>query len=193
TSKWDHFVKWKRNTENDKARLDAKALLDGMLAKERLLDLVENFTLFDDSRPGGTRKIVARNHQVLGVNSAVASVQRQRRPEARIPPGAKIDLLHDSGIRSSRTGRRRDQRHSCCRRSSPRSCAGQTCSPGPWPSRRFLAHAREWEVLFNGVLCREGPPCRAGQLHVSGDDGPRGPGRPDLAHIHRLWRFRPED
>src|SRR3990172_2882182 len=49
TSKWGHFVEWKRNAERDKARLDAEALLDGMLAKERLLDLVENFLLFDDS------------------------------------------------------------------------------------------------------------------------------------------------
>ena len=77
TSKWEHFVEWKRNTEKDKGRVDAEALLDGMLNQERLLDLVENFILFDDSRAGGTRKIVARNHQVLGVNNSVASVRRQ--------------------------------------------------------------------------------------------------------------------
>ena len=35
-----------------------------MLAKDRLLDIVENFILFDDSKAGGTRKMVARNHQV---------------------------------------------------------------------------------------------------------------------------------
>src|SRR3989441_2793862 len=77
TSKWEHFVEWKRNAEKDKGRVDAQALLDGMLSKERLLDLVENFILFDDSRAGGTRKIVARNQQVLGVNNAVASGLRQ--------------------------------------------------------------------------------------------------------------------
>ena len=86
TSKWEHFVEWKRSTEKGKARLDAEALLDGMLAKERLLDLVENFILFDDSRAGGTRKIVARNHQVLGVNSVVASVLRQEELKRQIPP-----------------------------------------------------------------------------------------------------------
>jgi len=90
TSKWEHFVEWKRNAEKDKARLDAEALLDGMLAKERLLDLVENFLLFDDSRAGGTRKIVARNHQVLGVNSAVASVVRQEELKRRIPPSERL-------------------------------------------------------------------------------------------------------
>jgi type I restriction enzyme, R subunit len=62
TSRWEHFVEWKRNDEKDKGRVDAENLLDGMLAKERLLDLHENFILFDDSRPGGTRKIIARNH-----------------------------------------------------------------------------------------------------------------------------------
>lgn len=90
TSKWEHFVEWKRDAETDKARLDAQALLDGMLTKARLLDLVENFILFDDSRAGGTRKVVARNHQVLGVNSAVASVVRQEQLKRRYPPGERL-------------------------------------------------------------------------------------------------------
>ena len=90
TSKWDHFAEWKRTSEKDQARLDAVALLDGMLAKERLLDLVENFILFDDSRAGGTRKIVARNHQVLGVNNAVASVVRQEALKKEFPPTRRL-------------------------------------------------------------------------------------------------------
>jgi type I restriction enzyme R subunit len=40
TNQWEHFVEWKRDDEKDKGRLDAQALLDGMLAKDRLLDLV---------------------------------------------------------------------------------------------------------------------------------------------------------
>lgn len=90
TSKWEHFVEWKRNDEKDKGRLDAQALLDGMLTRERLLDLVENFILFDDSRAGGARKIVARNHQVLGVNKAVASVQRQEELKRQFPLGERL-------------------------------------------------------------------------------------------------------
>jgi type I restriction enzyme R subunit len=90
TSKWDHFVEWKRNGESDKARLDAEALLDGMLAKGHLLDLVENFVLFDDSRAGGTRKIVARNHQVLGVNRAVVSVIQQEDLKRRFPLAERL-------------------------------------------------------------------------------------------------------
>jgi type I restriction enzyme R subunit len=90
TSKWEHFVEWKRNAERDKARLDALSLLDGMLSKDRLLDLVENFILFDDSRAGGTRKIVARNHQVLGVNNAVVSVKRQEELKRQFPPAERL-------------------------------------------------------------------------------------------------------
>lgn len=58
--------------------LETQVLLDGMLAKDKLLDLLENFILFDDSRAGGTRKIVARNQQVLGVNNAVDAVSKQQ-------------------------------------------------------------------------------------------------------------------
>lgn len=90
TSKWEHFVEWKRNAETGKARVDAEALLDGMLAKDRLLDLVENFILFDDSRAGGTRKVVARNHQVLGVNNAVGSVLRQEELKREFPPERRL-------------------------------------------------------------------------------------------------------
>src|ERR1051326_6359977 len=90
TSAWEHFVEWKRNSEKEKGRVDAEALLDGMLSKDRLLDLVENFILFDDSRAGGTRKVVARNHQVLGVNNAVASVWHQEELKREIPPEKRL-------------------------------------------------------------------------------------------------------
>ncbi len=72
--------------------MEAEVLLDGMLAQDRLLDLVENFILFDDSKPGATRKVVARNHQVLGVNNAVASVERQEELKTRIPAGEAADV-----------------------------------------------------------------------------------------------------
>ena len=92
TSKWEHFVEWKRNDEKEKGCVDAEVLLNGMLAKGRLLDLVENFILFDESRPGGTRKIVARNHQVLGVNKAVASVEHQEKLKREYPVGQRYIL-----------------------------------------------------------------------------------------------------
>ena len=90
TSKWEHFAEWKRLDEADRGQVDAERLLDGMLAHDRLLDFVENFILFDDSRPGGARKIVARNHQVLGVNRAVASVARQEELKRELPPERRL-------------------------------------------------------------------------------------------------------
>jgi type I restriction enzyme R subunit len=90
TSEWDHFAEWKRQDESDKGKVDAEALLDGMLAHDRLLDIVENFILFDESKAGKTRKIVARNHQVLGVNRAVASVAHQEELKREFPPEKRL-------------------------------------------------------------------------------------------------------
>ena len=85
TSEWEHFTEWKRLDETDSGSLDAERLLNGMLAHDRLLDLVENFIVFDESKPGTTRKVIARNHQVLGVNRAVASVARQEELKLKFP------------------------------------------------------------------------------------------------------------
>jgi type I restriction enzyme R subunit len=69
-----------------------------MLAKDQLLDILENFILFDASKPGAVRKVVARNHQMLGVNQAVVSVVRQEALKREFPAGKRltyrtIDLL----------------------------------------------------------------------------------------------------
>ena len=91
TSEWEHFSEWKRNDEKDKGHLEATVLLDGMLKKERLLDLLENFIVYDDSKPGGARKVLARNHQLLGVNHAVNSVWRQEELKRRFPPEKRLE------------------------------------------------------------------------------------------------------
>ena len=91
TSQWEHFVEWKRLDEADQGSLEAEVLLNGMLAHDRLLDIVENFILFDDSKPGGTRKVIGRNHQVLGVNRAVASVQHQEDLKQEFPPERRYE------------------------------------------------------------------------------------------------------
>ena len=70
--------------------MDAEVLLNGMLAHDRLLDIVENFILFDESKPGVTRKVIARNHQVLGVNRAVASVARQEELKLEFPSALRL-------------------------------------------------------------------------------------------------------
>jgi len=90
TSEWGHFAEWKRLDETDKGSVEAEVLLNGMLAHGRLLDMVENFILFDESKPGATRKVIARNHQVLGVNRAVASVARQEELKLEFPPEKRL-------------------------------------------------------------------------------------------------------
>ena len=90
TSEWEHFAEWKRLDEADKGSLEAEVLLNGMLAHDQLLDIVENFILFDESKPGATRKVIARNHQVLGVNRAVASVSRQEKLKLEFPPDQRL-------------------------------------------------------------------------------------------------------
>lgn len=90
TTDWEHFNEWKRLDESDRGSLEAEVLLNGMLAHDRLLDIVENFIIFDESKPGATRKVVARNHQVLGVNRAVASVMRQEELKRQVPPGERL-------------------------------------------------------------------------------------------------------
>ena len=61
-----------------------------MLAHDQLLDFVENFILFDESKPGATRKVIARNHQVLGVNRAVASVRKQEELKWAFPADQRL-------------------------------------------------------------------------------------------------------
>ena len=90
TSTWEHFGEWKRLHEADVGNVAAEVLLNGMLAKDRLLDILENFILFDASKAGSTRKVVARNHQMLGVNQAVASVMRQEALKREFPAGKRL-------------------------------------------------------------------------------------------------------
>ena len=78
TATSEHHYQWKRQDEDepepDKFTMQLPILLRGMLAKDRLLDIVESFILFDTSE-GGLSKIVARNHQYLGVNRVIARLQ----------------------------------------------------------------------------------------------------------------------
>ncbi|MDO8440185.1 MAG: type I restriction endonuclease subunit R, partial [Polaromonas sp.] len=90
TSTWEHFGEWKRLDEKDVGSVAAEVLLNGMLAKDRLLDIVENFILFDGSKAGAVRKVVARNHQLLGVNQAVAAVVRQEELKRQFPVGERL-------------------------------------------------------------------------------------------------------
>lgn len=73
SSKFEHFNDWKRLKENEPGVVDMETLLKGTCSKSNLMDIFENFTLFDQSS-GRLVKIVARNHQYLGVIRAIDAV-----------------------------------------------------------------------------------------------------------------------
>lgn len=69
-SKYEFFHEWKRLAEAERGSVALEIMLRGICKKENFLDLFENFILFDHSG-GNTAKILARNHQYLGVNEAM--------------------------------------------------------------------------------------------------------------------------
>ena len=83
TSKWEHFHDWKRLAEDDPGVVDMETLLKGVCSKANFLDLVENFIVFDESS-GEARKILARNHQFLGVNRALQAVRERKERRGKL-------------------------------------------------------------------------------------------------------------
>lgn len=78
TAGWDRFFEWKRiEREDEPRRVSLEVMLRGTCDKTRLLDIVENFTLFAEIKEG-IAKIIGQNHQVLGVNNAITGMQKAR-------------------------------------------------------------------------------------------------------------------
>lgn len=86
TAPWEHFSDWKKGeAEGEDPTVSLETVLHGTCEKSRLLDLVENFTRFSEGK-GDVDKIVARNHQFLGVNAAIAALERICHPEKSLTP-----------------------------------------------------------------------------------------------------------
>jgi type I restriction enzyme R subunit len=78
TAEWEHFFEWKRiDDEGEKGDTSLSTAIRGLCEPARLLDYIENFTLFEEVR-GGLVKKVAKNHQYLGVNNAIDKVGQLR-------------------------------------------------------------------------------------------------------------------
>lgn len=79
---YDYFFEWLKQKEGE--RLDRKAIsesgisaeyfVDGLLHKATLIDYIENFILFENK----SIKIIAKNHQFLGVNNLMESVHNRK-------------------------------------------------------------------------------------------------------------------
>lgn len=80
---YEHFFEWLR-VNDEKEKVDRKAiienglsiqmLIDGLFVKKRLIDYIENFILFENQKT----KIIAKNHQYMGVNNLMKSVYNRK-------------------------------------------------------------------------------------------------------------------
>lgn len=76
TAKYQHFHEWKRISEEDDGIVALDRIIVGVCEKRRFLDLFENFILFDNSL-GKVVKLIARNHQFIGVNKAIENIRHK--------------------------------------------------------------------------------------------------------------------
>ncbi len=82
TAEWEHFFNWLR-ADDEKQKIDRAAIskhgtslegaIEGLLPRRRLLDYVENFVLYYKD----SQKIIAQNHQFIGVNRAYDAFLRR--------------------------------------------------------------------------------------------------------------------
>lgn len=88
-SKFEFFFEWLR-VDDEKEKLNREQieehglsvtnLIDGLFRKKRLLDYIENFVFFDNKRI----KIIAKNHQYLGVNNLMKSVKNREKLNGKL-------------------------------------------------------------------------------------------------------------
>jgi type I restriction enzyme R subunit len=84
TAPWEHFAEWKKiDDEEEPGIISLETVIRGTCEPARLLDIVENFVLYSEEA-GGLVKIVAKNHQYLGVNNAIRAVQDMRDNQGRL-------------------------------------------------------------------------------------------------------------
>lgn len=88
---YDYFFEWLK-VENEKETINREELndtdkkisverfVDGMLNKNRLIDYIENFILFENQRV----KIIAKNHQFFGVNNLMQSVVKRKELQGKL-------------------------------------------------------------------------------------------------------------
>jgi HsdR family type I site-specific deoxyribonuclease len=75
TATWEYFSDWKKiNNEGEEGIISLETIIRGTCDKTKFLDIVENFTLFSEEQ-GNLIKLVAKNHQYLGVNNCLEAVQ----------------------------------------------------------------------------------------------------------------------
>jgi type I restriction enzyme R subunit len=84
SASFKHFGTWKKVLdENERGVISLETLVRATCAPARLLDLVENFTLYHKGN-AGLEKITAKNHQYLGVENVIAAVRHIRHNQGKL-------------------------------------------------------------------------------------------------------------
>ncbi len=82
---WEHFNEWKKiSDERERGVVSLETVIRGTCDKRRLLDLIENFTLFTTDPRGAPIKVIAKNHQYLGVNNALEAAEKIKANQGRL-------------------------------------------------------------------------------------------------------------
>jgi len=78
TADWDYFTEWKKiNSEGEEGIVSLETTIKGLCEKNRFIDILENFILYQNM-DGSMVKIMAKNHQYLGVNKAIDKFKELR-------------------------------------------------------------------------------------------------------------------
>ena len=105
TAGWEHFFNWLR-VKDEREKIDREQIREAGTSLERivhslcppaiLLDYIENFILFYND----TQKIIAQNHQFIGVNKAI-QVFKQRQAQTEADKGKLGVFWHTQGAGKS--------------------------------------------------------------------------------------------
>lgn len=85
---YDYFFEWLKSSEDDKIDrkyirgegVSAEYFVKGLLNKATLIDYIENFILFENQ----SVKIIAKNHQFMGVNNLCESVKNRKELDGKL-------------------------------------------------------------------------------------------------------------
>ena len=83
TAGYEHFHEWKRLSESEHGVVDMETLLKGVCDKKNFMDIFENFIIYDDST-GKQIKVLAKNHQYLGVNQVIKALNDPHRVKGKL-------------------------------------------------------------------------------------------------------------
>lgn len=84
SSGFEHFNDWKKiNNENEAGIISLDTVIKGTCEKDKFIDLLENFVLFT-TKEGKQIKIIAKNHQYLGVNNAIESFKNRKKNRGKL-------------------------------------------------------------------------------------------------------------